>query len=369
MPPDEPEGEQIQLKLDLQRRPIAERGLNVHDAAACRAWLHAQIAHQVYSEGSLAPTIRMLREGPTQEIADLEALVEPGKETILAALWRGLAQRPDIVRSFRLGELRLRDPDSGKLRRAACAMELRPSTAPGEPDGWWCAQRFFGQGEAGVGTFWGEWREAEGTGVEALEEPLRRWLDDTKADIVRTEVEEQLARSPRDLDVRMAMLPPPLALPQHPGELAVGIGRSMDAEVLAQGLSCYLVFVLDAANSQLERWELNGELPCLLDDVIRNISRLGDCYAVALVTPGTIATPEGTRRAVHTIGELKGHPVRVRRILPVTFEAGEPVAQPEVLQEMPIGEAQAWIGVEPETDLGLRMLGMADGLGGAVGEA
>ena len=53
----------------------------------------------------------------------------------------------------------------------------------------------------------------------------------------------------------------------------------------------------------------------------------------------------------------------------MTFEAGEPVAQPEVLQEMPIGEAQAWIGVEPETDLGLRMLGMADGLGGAVGEA
>jgi len=39
-------------------------------------------------------------------------------------------------------------------------------------------------------------------------------------------------------------------------------------------------------------------------------------------------------------------------------EAVRPVGQPEVLQEMPIGADEGWIGVEPETDLGLAMLGV-----------
>jgi hypothetical protein len=366
----ESEEREIRLRLELRRRPVAQRDLDVHDAAACRRWLLEDVEALVHGEGRLPPTVHLLREGPARELAGLEGLVEEGQEAVLAALWRGLFARPDIVRGYRVGELKLRDPETGKLRRAACVMELMPAQRTGQSDAWWCAHRFFGQGQDGVGTFWRPRQEREGAGVEALEPPLSSWLDHREADITDTQVEETIVRTAPRSDVRMALLPPPPEPPRHPAEIAVGIGRSMDAEVLSKGLTCYLVFVLDRDNGQLERWELRGELPCLLDDVIRNITRMGEAHAAVLVTPGTVVTPEGTQRAVHSIAELRGHSTRVRRILPLRFEDGRPIAQPEVIQELPTEAGGGWIGVEPEIDLGLTMQGVSDGLGtGPVGEA
>lgn len=44
---------------------------------------------------------------------------------------------------------------------------------------WWTALRRVGTNQVAVGVFHGDWVEAEGEGIDALDEPLREWVDTT----------------------------------------------------------------------------------------------------------------------------------------------------------------------------------------------
>ena len=349
--------QQKRLQVEFKRHPV--RDLDATDVDAARTWIKTHVAARVGMHARVNAVMRYLRQG-AEEVASLDGLVELGDEGVLGAFFRSAGQREGILRRFREGELLVRD-DEGSLRRAACILEL--VERDGQAPAWWCAHRFFGEGAAGVGNFHGPWIEREGDDLDALDEPFRGWVDPGNATIDRTEFGGFVDGPKPDFDLRMAMLPPPSAPPANAGELAVGIGRSMDTEILKRGLTCHLVFVLN--DTAVERFELRGELPCDLDDLIRNLVLLGDTIGVALVVPGVFTLPNGeNKRAVYTLAEVRGQPQRARRVTPLELAPGQaPRLLGELVQTTELAEGAGWLGVKPVVELGLFPTGI-DGLGG-----
>lgn len=346
----------FRLKLDMKRTPLG--GLDVSDDRAVREWAKRGVEGRVRMNGLLRQLARFVKD-TTEEVAGLDAFLELGEEGRVAAVLRVAGRREGVRRVFREGELKIRDA-GGQLRRAAALMELMERGAADADDDWWVAWRFFGEGSAGVGNFHGEWIEHHGTGLEALDEvepAFREWVDDDRVEVTNSEFWEKPPEASPDFDLRMASLPPVPKRPDHPGELAVGIGRSMDAEVLRQGLTCHLIFLL--TEGSLDRFEVRGEPPCTLDDLVRSLVALGPCHGVAMVSPGTFVGPGGeTLRAVMTTAEQPGTPLHIRRVRPIRLLPGKP-PEPlsEVIQERALREGEGWFGVEPGVELGLHMLG------------
>jgi hypothetical protein len=350
--------ETLQVNVQLTRRPSE---CDPTEVDALRAWAKKNIEAHVGIQGKLPQIGRYFRTD-AEEFGTLEGLVEMGKEDAVAIFWHQLGNREGIVTYLREGELNLPSEQGGR-RRTACILQALSR------EEWWLATRPFGTDRVGVGQLHEEWTERSGKGREDLPEELHDWFFSDRAEFKSVE-EETFQPLTEGSDIRTAFLAP---IPGKIGDamqFALGIGRSMDNEVLSQGLTCHLVFA--ATEESLERWEIRGQLPCTLDDLIRNIVVRSSPNAVALITPGIFGTSQGNKRAVFAHAECADSAKRARRVLVLEFDAsGQAKPAQELGQVRELEDADRWFGTAPDVELELSALGFDDGgLGGApIGEA
>lgn len=322
------------FKLPLVRRPLPST-VDLTDPAAVRVWMTQLVSGELATNGDVQPRLRLvcaqhLEEAPLTHLPD-----EPGWG---AALWHQLTEREDVLRSFRIGVLRL--PHEGRLRRCACIVELVDAAE----ERWWFA--FWVLPEVLERGSEVSWLGKEGRGFDTLPPHLQAWVETRGKKI--------------GIDARP---PPPTAGPKllvHFAELSVEAPTSLvslarftdrlvrDPELLGLATS-HPPIVLILRGRTMERWQTSGALPCGLDDLTRNLCRLGEPPdGVVVLDRAVLDGADALRVSVERAGErltrtlLLGNPPAWRN--PVRAQLG----------------AQAWIGVEPEVDLGLQ----ADGAPG-----
>ncbi len=329
--------------LEGERRPLFG---DARDLAGVRDLVLTNAANEVALTGRLRSAFVYVLDG-NQEHMPVDKAEDLGKETILAGLFRNLAQRNGVLRAFRQGERRVEV--DGRGRRAAAVLELDMATG-----GWWLASRLFGTGEASVGVFHGEWEEREGAALDELDEPFREWLDAGTSTI---EIKGQAVEPGPGEDIRCATIPWPAVPPDPPG-VGVQLAQAFFPEFLAKPLDCLIVFALRPGS--LERWELRGKLSLTVDDLARGIAAQGPTEAMALLTPSVIELGGVTRRCLRMLVERAGRLGQL--VMPLEIRDGKIVGGGELKyrDEGPVPAGGQWIGVAPEREVNLNVVGPVD---------
>ena len=330
----------LHFQLQLTRTPLGHLGLS--SQGDIRQWLQRGLVEQVVSTGHCQEVMRFLGDDFQDFLAADEDLGE-GRDEAGTVIFRRLAEREDIRRSFREGQIRLFE--DGHWRRATCLLEL---TDPLQ-ERWWVAWRVF-QSRDGAGIFSGPWMTLEGQGVRQLPSSLRLWLDCEHATVeyLQTELQPVQVPAPR-IQVGFADLEG--ELPVSNRALAAWLGQRLDPEILSDGLDGFLAFFFRPGS--IERWEVRGVLPCRVKDFLRTVARQGEIHGVALVQP-CVAEMQDRHYPGYSITVQRG-PWKTVRILPVA--KGGAMAQP--LAPVYPGSALVvpdddWLGVPPEVSLDLQ---------------
>ncbi len=316
----------------MTRAPLED--LDPADLPGVRLWLLALAAMRVIQEGRLAPGLRFLT-GAIHEHVDLSDLSEVD-EPYIGWFFRELGRRPGVIRSFREGEMTLPEDDEGTRRRAAVVLEIDVAN-----DRYWLAWRHVGEKALRVGVVHGDWTESEGS-VADLGPPFSDWL--ASGEVERGEVRE--SESDVELPDVMAGFAELATEPVWtPAELAEVVGRVCDHDLVHHGLVGILVLVLRGRT--VEKWLIEGRLPCSVDDVVRSIVRLGECDATVLVLAGVARVDGVDHRAYVATIECRGQ--RGQRIVPLHVESDGRITAPRALyRALPTpGVGEGWIGVEP----------------------
>ncbi len=364
--------EQTGIRLNLERRPTED--VPVHDEEACRRWLIGHVETQMMHAGGVLPRLLYFGEGWIETL-DLSKVDLLGNEEAVARAFVALGfQRPGVLRRFRVGHVLLRD-ETGSMRRAAAILEHAP-----EPDethqgnegdltgSWWCAHRFVGQANDGLGALHGDdWSIAQGTDVTDMPEPLQEWLDVSRAEL-KTIVQDVKPRNDPFPEVRMAVAEIHGELPDKPRNVAGLVGSMIRDELRQSGLRCLLLFAVTPTT--FERWEFLGQIPCTVDDILRAISQRDETIiAIGHVGLATLHLNQEARRAFFCTMEMDGR--RGRWLLPV-LQPGDPlpVDHPGLEQDLgPVPDGDLpWIGAEPTAEIDFKLLGM-EGLVGGIPEA
>ncbi len=343
--------EHHEMRLELHRN--AASGLDPSDIAGIRAGVLRASANLVAMAGRLESELLFVGNGYTDS-TKTAGLADLGQEALLAATLRSYGDATECFRRFRRGEIAI------DKHRVAAVLEL----VPGEPDRWWRALRRVGTGAAQVGVFHSEWEEREGEGLEALEEDLHEWIDVSKVEVGG--MNRELRPTPPADDIRMAIAMATGDLPAHPCEVGMLLGNMIDADLLANGLKCILIFAFRPG--LIERWEIRGKVNCTLEDLVRAVAAQGPVDAMAVVHPAVVNMPDGvTRRCFVAMVERNGR--MGHRLLPLEFEAGGVRGLDPILRDAgPVPSGGAWIGVKPTVDIDMHAVGPVEIVPGAVAE-
>ena len=354
------------------KRSYGKRGAN--DPPSLRAHVLKHVELEFQHRGKLDPKITFYGDGFVDE-GDLKPLLDAGDDEVLARMFEVLATRKEVVCGFREGELLLRK--DGTLRRALAVIQpsfpapedgaihtLEAAGEPGRPLQWWLATRWVGEGNGAIGIFLSEWELTEGHGFDSLPEQVAEWVNPGRSAIERFEMREQ-PDTPVQPEIRSGVMELQSDPPKHARGMAELAGQISDAEILAEGLKCLLLFTL--RGQQVERWEWRGPLGCTPDDLLRNVATHAQAEAVAWVHVGIVNEDGKEHRALIAQAEMKGE--RAIRYIPLHFdEKGRAKALPGKVAVAPVPPGGGWIGVKPEVDLGLQTVGPEPWSGGPVGE-
>jgi hypothetical protein len=327
--------EQKQLHFHMEQSPVFD--LDVHDAAATRAWRKRCIEDEVHLTGSLP--LRLVHVGVgVQRVGNFETALEPKLELQHAALFLATARQPDVVRSYREGEIIVEEAD-GKYR-AVVALEFAHATGR-----WWTARRRVGTNQVSVGVFHGPWVEAEGEGIEALDEPLRDWIDTTGVEF--GDARQQLTPKDEKPSVLIGHATLNKQPPPDPKVYAAIVGNMVDKQLMERYPTGFEIFAFRGL--QVEHCILQGNLDLPIDDFVRAIAAQDTpADAVALRYPGVAEIDGEAHRAVVCAVECAGR--RWDRVVVVKFgPEGKPVAARAIEQDLgPVPPEGLWLGVPPK---------------------
>lgn len=316
------------FKLPLVRRPLPPT-LDLVDPMSLRVWMTRLVSGEFATAGQILPRLRLVCATHVEEAVLLDLPDGPGWG---AAVWRHLAARHDVLRSFRSGVVIL--PIDGKPTRCACAVEVVDPAV----ERWWAG-------------FWPlpdvldhdtevSWLSREGFGYETLPPLVQTWLDPAGRHV--------------GIDARPAPAPegPKLLvnfaeLAQSPPVELAGLARLADRLLRDRALldlaSRRPPLVMVLRGRTMERWHCDGPMPCGIDDLVRNVCGLGDQPdGVVVIDRGHLVGGAALRVSVERGGE------RLTR----TYAASSTPRWRNPVRAA-LG-AHAWIGISPEVDLGLQ---------------
>jgi hypothetical protein len=208
--------ETTRFMLNLRREPVA---IDDRPESEIRGYVIQRVEQEVGSTGGAAPTLSYVLTGAFERAVIDPAQRGPEFERVIAASFRSVGDRPEVLRRFRTGEVLV--THDGAMRRCAAVLEHLPTAA--DPDAWWLAYRPFGQGELGVGVLHEGWYAAQGRALDTLEEPFRSWLDAGGAAIEAMQTGPQVASKPV-VNVGAGAFPPHAPVPFDATQLCAIIG-------------------------------------------------------------------------------------------------------------------------------------------------
>lgn len=326
--------EEHQLHIQMEQLPLFD--LDVEDAAATRAWRMRCIENEVTMMGKLP--LRMVHVGKgVQRIAQFEMRIEPKIELEHAALLFVTAGQPDVVRSYREGELVIDEPD-GKYR-AVVTLEFSHATGR-----WWTARRRVGTNQVAVGLFHGDWVERDGEGLDALDEALREWVDTTGVELGA--FRQELTPKDDTPSVLVGQATLNAQPPADPKVYAAIVGNMVDKQLMERYPTGFEVFAFRGL--QVQHFILEGQIGFPIDDLVRAIAAQAPTDAVALRYPGVAEIDGESFRAVFCAVECAGR--RWDRVVALTFgPQGKPVAARALDQDRgPVPPEGCWLGVPPK---------------------
>ncbi|MCA9495222.1 MAG: hypothetical protein KC621_35080 [Myxococcales bacterium] len=323
------------LNIKMEQLPLFD--LDPHDPAATRAWRLRCIETEVALAGALP--LRMVHVGEgVQRIGRFEERIEPKIELEHAALFLFTAGQPDVVRSYREGEITVEEAD-GRFR-AVVTLEYAHGTGR-----WWSARRRVGTNEVGIGVLHGEWTESEGEGIDALDERLREWIDTTGIEL--GEAQQRLTPTDDTPSLLMGQATLSARPPLDPKVYAQIVGDMVDRQLMERYPVGFEIFAFH--DQQVRHFVLESmRLPCPIEDMVRAVASQGPTDAVALRYPGVAEVDGESYRAVFCAVECAGR--RWDRVLALKFgPEGRPVAMQVLEQDRgPVPPEGYWLGVEPK---------------------
>lgn len=322
-----------QLHAELKR--VHLEGVNVDAPDEVREWVRQAMASEVLATGELGSQLYFFGDDflDVVDLAPVEA-----SAPVLAAVFLQLGGRPEIRRRVRAGPCRMFQPD-GQLVDAVCLLDVR-----GEA---WCLQW-----RRRIGAhFEGTWTSEEGQGTDNLRDEVRGWLDSEDVEV------DALLGDTRPIDppeIRAAFLDYQGRIPdtvEELGSLAVWITAR---DPITVDNIAILVFA-----DLIEQWDVSGELPCSLDDLVRNIAGQGTPKGVAVVRVSAAEVDGRTTRAIRA--RVEGPDGAAELLIPLQGGAlATPISQePGVVR---------WLGHPPEEELEMPILGI-EGWAGPVAES
>jgi len=360
-----------QLTINMKVRRDRWDPIPADPATLLRRHLLAEIEKHVLAQ-TRPPEVMLFFGDDWVEEAGLGDTRPPEAEELLAGALVAAARRDGVRRAFRFGELSIQSGD-GRRRRAAGVLELLlPAEVDAEPR-WWFAYRFVGVARDEIGVLHGEWLESEGTGAAELDESARHWLDTTPEQIESIEI-GKTSLSPPEPAVRASVHELTEDLPGDAQGVANLAGELAHFDLVRGALGGVLVLAFHERD--VERWEIHGEMPYSVDDLVRAIAEYSSALAVALVRPAVMELGEGpgegeeaeTHRTLTALAERDGRRFVHIRTLNVTPEG---VRDGGLVIVTDCGEpgVDGWIGVPPTRPIRVDPLGQKTGPGGVVPEA
>jgi hypothetical protein len=325
------------LHLPMSRAPLGD--LDPADLEGARQWVIGAVTQRVVQGGGLPPGLRFFTDTALEHV-DLSELAV-GEEDFVGWFFRELSRRPGVRLAFREGEVQLPDGE-GNRRRSAAVLEV-----DWEEGRYRLVWRHFGERALHVGVLHGDWQREEGP-LDELTGTFLDWVD--AGGVERGEVREQA--QPTELpDVAAAFAELPEEPQWAPGPLAEVVGRVTDHDLVNRGLEGVLVLILRGRT--VEKWIVEGRLPCTVDDVVRSLTRLERCDAAVLIVAGVARVDGEDQRAFIETIECRGQ--RGQRVVPLEQGAdGRLSASRALYRSLPAPpEGEGWIGVEPEVVLQL----------------
>lgn len=337
------------VDLEIRKAPLPD-DLAPDDAEARRQWQQRLAETQVLHEGRLAHEAVLVLADGSQLLVPLAGLLESGRSNHAAALLFQLLTRPDAVAAIRRGEALLLGP-GGAPTRVACLLELT-SGEDGEVHAW-CALRAVGEGEGGTGALLDSWHTEAGP-LAHLHPALEDWVDAKGASLDITEGQTVVQTATPEIEMELIFRNDGEPAPTTPAGFADEVGMLTDAAIVREGMPWLRVFAF--RGDCVEDWRVRGELPCSLDDLVRNVAAWSSPDAIALLAPGVVTCPDGVnRRGAFTLVEHHGQ--RYERVLPIHFAPDGTRSAPHALcrERDPVEGPDGWLGVAPSHDLGLHL--------------
>ena len=323
-------------EASFHREVFVAADLDIDDEL--RDWTMETIGERLPGLAAVAATLGIFRPGHQDAFMPPTPLL-PANIARLGATLAGMRLRPGVVRALAEGWL-----DTGEASGMAFVME------PLDGEEWWLATRPFKRLAGPIGEWTGPWQQTTGEGPSRVPMALRalRW---PLAAAEPFEVGTPTVLEPDEIEVLLGTLPPNQTMPGTAEEYAQFAGAGFERDVLAnKGTHDPRVIVFRGRD--WERWNLDGNLPTDLDDIVRNIVRRGtEPDAVVLVHFGIVPLDGGTAaKCLLSIAEHRG--VRHTRAMDIRSDAtGKVVATRFLRAGSEATDSDLWIGVEPVTVL------------------
>ncbi len=338
----------MELSFRIAREPSDAPSLA--EESELRRYMVEAVTRAFLENSRLASACRGFGDGFV-DVVLLDGLVRVGEEAFLAAVFRGLSDRPGVARRFREGEL-VYEAD-GELRRAIGVVEHL------DDDSWWLSWA-----PAPAGEPLGAWVESTGFGVWTLPPAFRAWLDQGHV-IAGPMTTEPAVEAEAEVRMYPLHLSPGVRVPLAATILAEWLGRRFD-HIVARGEASG-VQVISIRGAEIARWEIVGQLPLSLDDLVRGIGARTAAEALAVMSVVSTEIDGVPCRAVALLVERDGR--RAERLAPIEAAASASDEAPRrtgdrswVRDLGEVGAPAGWLGVAPGEDPGLFVIGV-EGLG------
>ncbi|MCB9688172.1 MAG: hypothetical protein H6735_24245 [Alphaproteobacteria bacterium] len=314
-------------------------GLSPWDLEAVQRFAIQRANDDVLRHARVRPRLLLVCQDHLEEV-DLDADLDGDP----IAAFMALGSRDDVEHRILWGCVPVED------QRAAWVF----GAANDEERTWWNAMRLFTRLPGGLGSAEASWDLSFGIHLRHPAGPVTTLARDAPPLVLLPAVEPPMPK----IGTRVDPAPPGAVVPTDPIEASNVISQlGFEVGVARNGLDGVLLFLFRGRT--LERWHLQGEIPCGLDDLVRAACAHGDAVSAAVALRLDLFDASGSiRRAVKMTSEAGGQ--RWERILTIVYdqEHGDEPVEFQVFGTAPTAAGtDGWIGVAPITELEIFALG------------
>lgn len=311
------------------RRPLAKVG----DLAGVQRFILTRVNEEIVWRARVTPRLILVCEDHLEEV-ELDKTDGDPIATFLAA-----GARRDVLQRILCGTA---TEEGGALVGFAFG------ATGGDDDAWWLASRTFTRQPGGLGSAERTWDVGTGIGLEELPVLIHQLRGSgVPCDLLPARAVPWPEIGCKVDDLANDVVPlDPLAVTQ------ILATRGHEIELWRRGLDT--VMIMTFRSGTLEKWYVDGEIPCSIDELVRSVCGIGPPPDAVATLRVELFDDNGTfRRAVRMVAEASGQ--RNERLLVLDFESLDQVVPHLRLfgtRAAPVGR-EGWIGVRPGVKLEL----------------